>query len=32
VQKGSVGVWGKIPMIPHSNNTVDELRDMVSWI
>jgi cytochrome c len=32
VQKGSTGVWGKIPMIPHSHNTVDELRDMVSWI
>lgn len=32
VQKGSTGVWGKIPMIPHSHNTVDELRDMVGWI
>jgi cytochrome c len=32
VQQGSTGVWGKIPMIPHSHNTVDELRDMVAWI
>ena len=32
VQKGSTGVWGKIPMIPHSHNTVDELREMVGWI
>lgn len=32
VLKGSAGVWGKIPMIPHSQHTVDELREMVGWI
>jgi cytochrome c len=32
VLKGSTGVWGKIPMIPHSHNTVDEIRDMVQWV
>lgn len=32
VLKGSTGVWGKIPMIPHSQHTEDEVRDMVSWI
>lgn len=32
VLKGSTGVWGKIPMIPHSHHTTDELREMVSWI
>ena len=32
VLKGSTGVWGKIPMIPHSQHTADEVREMVSWI
>ena len=32
VLKGSTGVWGKIPMIPHSHHTVDELREMVGWV
>ena len=32
VLKGSTGVWGKIPMIPHSHHTPDEIKDMVSWI
>ena len=32
VMKGSTGAWGKIPMIPHSYHTADEVRDMVSWI
>ncbi|MFM7073587.1 MAG: PQQ-dependent sugar dehydrogenase, partial [Planctomycetota bacterium] len=32
VRNGSTGVWGKIPMIPHSQHTVDELREMVSWV
>jgi cytochrome c len=32
VMKGSTGAWGKIPMIPHSHHTTDEVRDMVSWI
>ena len=32
VLKGSSGVWGKIPMIPHSHHTPDEIREMVGWI
>lgn len=32
VLKGSTGVWGKIPMIPHSQHTPDEVREMVGWI
>ena len=32
VMKGSTGAWGKIPMIPHSHHTVEEVREMVSWI
>jgi cytochrome c len=32
VLKGSTGVWGKIPMIPHSQHTVDEIREMVGWV
>ena len=32
VLKGSTGVWGKIPMIPHSHHTPEEIQEMVSWI
>ena len=32
VRNGSTGVWGKIPMIPHSHHSPEELREMVSWI
>lgn len=32
VRKGSTGVWGKVPMIPHLHHTDDELVTMVSWI
>lgn len=32
VLKGSTGVWGKIPMIPHSQHAPDVVRTMVSWI
>jgi len=32
VMKGSSGVWGKIPMIPHSHHTADEVREMVAWV
>jgi cytochrome c len=32
VLKGSAGVWGGIPMIPHSQHTVDDLREMVAWV
>lgn len=29
---GSTGVWGKIPMIPHAQHTLEEAREMVAWI
>jgi cytochrome c len=32
VIKGSTGVWGKIPMIPHSHHTIEEIREMVGWV
>lgn len=32
VLKGSTGVWGKIPMVPHSQHTAEEVRTMVSWV
>ncbi len=32
VMKGSTGVWGKVPMIPHSHHTVEEIREMVGWV
>jgi cytochrome c len=32
VREGSTGVWGKIPMIAHTQHTDDELREMVSWV
>ncbi|MFN9717905.1 MAG: PQQ-dependent sugar dehydrogenase [Planctomycetota bacterium] len=32
VIKGSTGVWGKVPMIPHSHHTIEEIREMVGWI
>ncbi len=32
VIKGSTGVWGKVPMIPHDHNTPEEIREMVSWV
>jgi len=32
VLKGSTGVWGKIPMIPHSQHTPEEVREMVGWV
>lgn len=32
VLKGSTGVWGKIPMIPHGQHTPEEVREMVSWV
>lgn len=32
VLKGSTGIWGKIPMIPHSHHTLEEIREMVSWV
>jgi len=32
VLKGSTGVWGKVPMIPHSQHTLAEVLEMVTWI
>lgn len=32
VLKGSTGVWGKIPMIPHSQHSLEDIREMVSYI
>jgi cytochrome c len=32
VREGATGVWGKIPMIAHTQHTDDELREMVSWV
>ena len=32
VMKGSTGVWGKIPMLPHSHHTREEIAEMVAWI
>jgi len=32
VLKGSAGVWGQLPMLPHPQHTSDELHMMVSWI
>ncbi len=32
VMKGSTGVWGKIPMIPHGHHSAEDVREMVDWI
>jgi cytochrome c len=32
VVKGSTGVWGQVPMLPHSQHTADEVHMMVQWI
>lgn len=32
VTKGSTGVWGPLPMLPHSQHTADEVHMMVKWI
>ena len=32
VMKGSTGVWGKVPMLPHSQHTAQQIREMVSWV
>jgi len=32
VLKGSAGVWGKVPMLPHGHHTPAEVREMVGWI
>ncbi|QDU77965.1 Soluble aldose sugar dehydrogenase YliI precursor [Bremerella volcania] len=32
VREGSAGVWGKVPMLPHSQHSIEEIRDMVAWV
>lgn len=32
VQKGSTGVWGKVPMLPHSHRTREEIQTMVQYV
>lgn len=32
VLKGSAGVWGEIPMLPHPQHTKDEIHMMMEWI
>jgi cytochrome c len=32
VQKGSSGVWGPVPMLPHVHHTRDQIREMVAWV
>ncbi|MBA2114681.1 PQQ-dependent sugar dehydrogenase [Bremerella alba] len=32
VREGSAGVWGKVPMLPHSQHSTEEIRDMVAWV
>jgi len=32
VQKGSSGVWGAVPMLPHGHHTRDQISAMVSWV
>jgi len=32
VQRGSTGVWGPIPMLPHGHHTRDQITEMVQWV
>jgi len=32
VIKGSTGVWGPLPMLPHGHHSADEVHMMVKWI
>jgi cytochrome c len=32
VQKGSSGVWGPVPMLPHGHHTRDQIKEMISWV
>jgi cytochrome c len=32
VLKGSTGVWGPLPMLPHGHHSADEIHMMVRWI
>jgi cytochrome c len=32
VQKGSSGVWGPVPMLPHGHHSREQIAAMVSWV
>jgi len=32
VLKGSSGVWGKVPMLPHSQLSREQIHEMVAWV
>ncbi len=32
VQKGSSGVWGPVPMLPHGHHSREQIKEMVTWI
>ncbi|MEX2215535.1 MAG: PQQ-dependent sugar dehydrogenase [Phycisphaeraceae bacterium] len=32
VVKGSTGVWGQVPMLPHSQHTLEQTKEMVAWV
>lgn len=32
VVKGSTGVWGELPMLPHEALTMEQAKEMVTWI
>lgn len=32
VQKGSSGVWGPVPMLPHGHHTRAQVKQMVEWV
>lgn len=32
VQKGSSGVWGPVPMLPHGHHSRDQIKSMVEWV
>ena len=32
ILSGGTGVWGELPMPPHSQHNIDQTRQMVSWI
>ncbi len=32
VQKGSSGVWGPVPMLPHGHHSREQIAQMVGWV
>jgi cytochrome c len=32
ILSGGAGVWGQIPMPPHPQHSIDQIRQMVSWV